>query len=272
MSCKETTEAEIADLVSQHADVKLLSLPRNRETNQLRGFCFIDVGSEEQIDQVINALSGMKLGERVIDVKRAAKDKPKKGGPRIPDLPEGCSRLYVANLPFESTKEELSELFQKVGEVVQVNMPMNRNNMDVNKGYAFVTMKTEDSAKAIEELNGVELGGRTLQVNESSPPAQKSARKERMPLTKLFVGNLSFYTIEETLIQLFEEFGEVYDCYLPKDQARGGNLSRGFGFVTMSPDAAQNAIRELDGCEIDGRNIQVNEAMAKTPRKFSDNE
>lgn len=78
---------------------------------------------------------------------------------------------------------------------------------------------------------------------------------------KLYVGNLSFYTIPETLTQLFEEFGTVHDCYLPEDPASGG--SRGFGFVTMDKDDGLQAIQELDGCEIDGRIIRVNEAQPK---------
>jgi RNA recognition motif-containing protein len=78
---------------------------------------------------------------------------------------------------------------------------------------------------------------------------------------KLYVGNLSFYTTEETLTEVFEEFGEVFDCYIPEDPDRGS--SRGFGFVTMENGAGAEAIDALDGCELDGRIIAVNEAQAK---------
>lgn len=78
---------------------------------------------------------------------------------------------------------------------------------------------------------------------------------------KLYVGNLSFYTTEETLTEVFEEFGEVFDCYIPEDPDRGS--SRGFGFVTMSTEAGTEAVEALDGCELDGRIISVNEAQAK---------
>ena len=60
---------------------------------------------------------------------------------------------------------------------------------------------------------------------------------------------------------LFEEFGEVYDCYLPEDPETGG--SRGFGFVTLDKDAAEAAIRATNGCELDGRIIRVNAAQPK---------
>ena len=78
---------------------------------------------------------------------------------------------------------------------------------------------------------------------------------------KLYVGNLSFYTVADTLRELFEQYGKVYDCYMPLDGETGG--SRGFGFITMDPDDAQRAINEADGMEVDGRLIRVNEAQAK---------
>ena len=63
------------------------------------------------------------------------------------------------------------------------------------------------------------------------------------------------------MAEVFEEFGEVYDCYIPEDPDRGS--SRGFGFITMDADAASQAIDALDGCELDGRIIAVNEAQVK---------
>lgn len=78
---------------------------------------------------------------------------------------------------------------------------------------------------------------------------------------KLYIGNLSFYTVPDTLHELFEEFGDVHDCYMPEDPETGG--SRGFGFVTIDKEDAEAAIRATDGCELDGRIIRVNEAQPK---------
>jgi cold-inducible RNA-binding protein len=60
---------------------------------------------------------------------------------------------------------------------------------------------------------------------------------------------------------VFEEFGDVYDCYVPMDP---NTLNpRGFAFVTMNQESAGDAIAELDGLELDGRFIRVNEAQGK---------
>lgn len=87
---------------------------------------------------------------------------------------------------------------------------------------------------------------------------------------KLFVGNLSFFTSSDTLIEVFEEFGEVYDCYIPQDSSNGN--SRGFGFITMLKDVADSAINALDGCELDGRPITVNEAKPRGAKGEEDEE
>ena len=82
---------------------------------------------------------------------------------------------------------------------------------------------------------------------------------------KIFIGNLSFDSTESTILELFENYGEVESCNLITDRDTG--RSRGFAFVEMSDsDAAMRAIGELDGREIDGRNIKVNEAQDR-PRR-----
>ena len=80
----------------------------------------------------------------------------------------------------------------------------------------------------------------------------------------MYVGNLSFYTTGETLSEVFQEFGTVHDCYIPTDIENGN--SRGFGFISLDKEAAEAAIDALDGCELDGRMITVNEAKPRGPR------
>jgi RNA recognition motif-containing protein len=79
---------------------------------------------------------------------------------------------------------------------------------------------------------------------------------------KLYVGGLSWNTDNDGLRQAFERFGDVEDVRVVTDRETG--RSRGFGFVTFnSSQAAQAAISEMDGTELDGRNIKVNEAEDK---------
>lgn len=77
--------------------------------------------------------------------------------------------------------------------------------------------------------------------------------------TKLYVGNISFNTSNQDLIDLFSSAGTVSSANIIEDRETG--RSRGFGFVEMSsPAEAQEAISTLNGKEIDGRTLKVNEA------------
>jgi cold-inducible RNA-binding protein len=83
--------------------------------------------------------------------------------------------------------------------------------------------------------------------------------------TKLYVGNLSFNTSTQDLETMFGESGTVQSTNIIEDRETG--RSRGFGFVEMStPEEAKLAISALDGKEIDGRNLKVNEAKPREDR------
>ena len=84
-------------------------------------------------------------------------------------------------------------------------------------------------------------------------------------MKNIFVGNLSFGTTEDTVRSLFQAYGTVESVNLITDRDTG--QARGFGFVEMSNDAeADRAIAGLNGKEIDGRALNVNEARPKAER------
>lgn len=76
---------------------------------------------------------------------------------------------------------------------------------------------------------------------------------------RLYVGNLSFNANQDSVRQAFSAFGEVTDVHVVSDRETG--QSRGFGFVTLgTAEAAQKAMREMNGALLDGRALKVNEA------------
>ena len=82
---------------------------------------------------------------------------------------------------------------------------------------------------------------------------------------KLFVGGLSWGTTDDGLNGAFSQFGEIVEAKVITDRETG--RSRGFGFVTYANDeGATKAIAEMDGTELDGRTIKVNEAEDKPAR------
>ena len=85
-------------------------------------------------------------------------------------------------------------------------------------------------------------------------------------MKKIYVGNLSFNSNDDDLAAIFSQYGEVASAKVILDRDTG--RSRGFGFVEMNDDnAADQAIQGVNGQEIDGRTLNVNEARPREPRR-----
>ncbi len=81
--------------------------------------------------------------------------------------------LYVGNLPYSVTDQELNEIFSEIGEVQSARV-MNDRETGRSRGFGFVEMKNEDDGReAIEKLNGADMGGRALVVNEARPREER---------------------------------------------------------------------------------------------------
>ena len=84
------------------------------------------------------------------------------------------TKLYVGNLPFNTTENELQELFSQAGAVQEVTLMQDRFT-GKSRGFAFVTMGSEEDAQnAISKLNGQTIEGRALTVNEARPREQRA--------------------------------------------------------------------------------------------------
>jgi RNA recognition motif-containing protein len=133
-------------------------------------------------------------------------------------------------------------------------------------------MATRAAAEAaIEKMDNTELDGRTIRVNESRPKGSSAGPRgpggsggfnvQGREDVKLYVGNLSFDTQEADIRREFEKFGTIKDCFMPTDRDTG--RVRGFCFVTMPAADAEVACEKMNGVEIDGRALRVNEAQPK---------
>jgi len=87
------------------------------------------------------------------------------------------NKVYVGNLSFDTTEDTLKELFAQAGTVNSASIVMDKFS-GRSKGFAFIEMSSEEEAKkAIETLNGKELDGRNIVVDEAKPMEKKPFRK-----------------------------------------------------------------------------------------------
>lgn len=100
-------------------------------------------------------------------------------------MKEMANKLYVGNLPFGTTNEELQQAFSQAGQVVEAVVLMDKMT-GRSRGFGFVTMATQEEATAaVEMFNGKDFGGRVIVVNEARP-------REERPRTGGFGGGGNF--------------------------------------------------------------------------------
>lgn len=187
-----------------------------------------------------------------------------------PDL-----KLFVGNLPFNVDSATLAELFEKAGNVQMVEVIYDKVT-GRSRGFGFVTMSSIAEVQAAEnQFNGYELEGRPMRVNSGPPPKKDdSFRASRGGgggrsfdnTNRVYVGNLAWSVDNLALETLFREQGNVVEAKVVYDRDSG--RSRGFGFVTFSSsDEVDSAVEQLNGVDLDGRNIRVSVADAPPPRR-----
>ncbi len=90
-------------------------------------------------------------------------------------------KLYVGNLPYSTTEDDLKEMFAAYGTVTSVSL-INDRETGRSKGFGFVEFENDDDAKkAIDALHGQDFGGRALVVNEARPKTDRPERREGGP-------------------------------------------------------------------------------------------
>ena len=173
-----------------------VSLPKDRMTGRPRGFGFVTMTTPAEAQTARDALDGSLQGGRSISVRpfqaepprkgeggpmssgpRSGPGGPRPGGPMSGGPPPQDRTLYVGNLPYDISQQEIEELINGVageGQVARVHLPMDPDGR--KRGFGFVTMASSESAKtAAEQLKAAELRGRRLVVNIAHPKGERPA-------------------------------------------------------------------------------------------------
>jgi nucleolin len=207
------------------------------------------------------------LGKRKAEDGRTPPAKKAKttNGPSTVAEPEGglTKTVFVGNLSWAVDNDRLSQEFADCGEVISARVQLDRNT-GRSRGFGYVTFATTEAVDAAIALNGTkEIDGRTLNLDKSvdvGPNREKRAQAfgevRSAPSKVLFVGNLSWNTVEDTLWDAFSEYGDVNSVRLPTDRETG--KPKGYGYIEFGVvDSAQKAMDAMNGGELDGRSIRL---------------
>jgi len=163
--------------------------------------------------------------------------------------------LFIGNLPFTSTKEELEEFLAEC-DVSEVRLVKDSNDGRF-KGYAYADFNSEEGFDKALEYNGEDFNGRSIKIDRTSNSQAAAGGGATGEKSKtVFVGNLSWNTDDESLTNLFSECGSISSIRIITDKDTG--QSKGFAYVEFEDiDAAEVAV-SYHGTELDGRNLRIN--------------
>jgi len=225
-----------------------VSLPKDRMTGRPRGFGFVTLATPEDALAARSALDGSMQAGKSISVRPFQAEPPRRDGvgprggppgPRGPALQQSPDRtLYVGNLPYDATVEEVQTLVNGVAPdgVVRVHLPMDADGR--KRGFGFVTMASAESAKtAADALRTAELRTRRLVVNLAHPKGERPARHEGgggfgAPFPPAFAGGgpgapAHKKPFEEKRKRSFEDGGGPRKKAAKREENRGNRIDYG---------------------------------------------
>ncbi|XP_056631573.1 probable RNA-binding protein 19 [Diorhabda sublineata] len=165
--------------------------------------------------------------------------------------PEPDTTLFVKNLNFKTTDEQLKQHFVACGKIHYANVASKKDPKDPNKtlsmGYGFIRFVHKASAdKALKTLQQSVLDGKSLELKRSErtfknevQTTRKVNKATKQTGSKILVRNVPFQAKKKEIEELFSTFGEIRALRLPKKMAAGSDSHRGFAFIdyTTSSDA-----------------------------------
>lgn len=234
-----TTDDELFEFAAQSGEVQSAVVQRHEDTGRSKGWGLVEYANAAAASDAVRRLDGGELKDRKVHVRYDRTEMERAAGPAI----------FVGNLPWSTTDEELMELF---AEYHPVSCTVMKNMAGRSRGFAIARFNDTNRAEsAIAGMNGYELSGRTLEVRLDHGPGRAAVKEKR----SLFVGNLSDAATDKTLRSLFDGIGTIVSARVQK---RPNGESKGWGLVEFSTtEQAAQACERMNGFVLDDRALDV---------------
>jgi RNA recognition motif-containing protein len=163
--------------------------------------------------------------------------------------------IYVGNLGYEVTEDELNTLFKDCGKIKEVRIIKNREQRP--KGFAYIEFENKDAVqKAQKTMNDKEFKGQQIKVDQAGEPRRIRGPNEPNPASStVFVGNLSYDCTEAEITQAFATCGAIKTARVMMNPATG--KCRGFAYIEFNTEAEATKALVLNAQEILSRPIKV---------------
>ncbi|KAL6984242.1 hypothetical protein U1Q18_017621 [Sarracenia purpurea var. burkii] len=240
---------------------------------QSKGYGFVQFDQEEAAQNAIKRLNGMLINDKQVYVGLFVRHQER-------NQANGSSKftnVYVKNLSETTSDEDLMNFFGKYGPITSATVMRDANGN--SKCFGFVNFQSPDAAAAaVENLNGTSLNDdKVLYVGKAQRKSEREAdlkakfeqertsRFEKLQGANLYLKNLDDNINDDTLRELFSEFGTITSCKVMLDSQ---GASKGSGFVAFSvPEEATRALNEMNGKMIGRKPLYVAVAQRREERR-----
>ncbi|XP_068436754.1 polyadenylate-binding protein 4 [Clinocottus analis] len=243
------------------------------DENGSKGYAFVHFETQDAADRAIEKMNGMLLNDRKVFVGRfkSRKEREAELGAKAKEF----TNVYIKNFGDEMTDDQLKEVFDRYGKTLSVKVMIDPTGK--SRGFGFISYeKHEDANKAVEEMNGSDLNGKTVFVGRAQKKMERQAelkrkfevlkqeRISRYQGVNLYIKNLDDTIDDEKLRKEFSPFGSITSAKVMLEEGR----SKGFGFVCFSsPEEATKAVTEMNGRIVGSKPLYVALAQRKEERK-----
>lgn len=251
----------------------ILSCKIAMDENGSKGYGFVHFETEEAARSSIEKVNGMLLNGKKVFVGRFMTRRERYD--QLGDQAKKFTNIYVKNFGEALDDTKMRQLFEQFGSITSCKVMVDEQNH--SRGFGFVSYDDHEVAqKAVEELNGKDVGGHALYVGRAQKRVERlSELKEKFEKLKqerinryqgvnLYVKNLDDTVDDEALRKEFSNFGTITSAKVMSENGR----SKGFGFVCFSsPEEATKAVTEMNGKIVVAKPLYVALAQRKDERK-----
>jgi len=254
----DVTEAMLFEKFSVVGPVLSIRVCRDMVTRRSLGYAYVNFQQPADAERALDLMNFEVLKDRPMRIMWSQRD---------PSLRRsGVGNVFIKNLDKSIDNKQMYDTFSSFGNILSCKVAQDGEGN--SKGYGFVHFETEEAAQyAIQETNGMLLFDKKVFVGRFVPrkEREKELGEKAKRFTNVYVKNFGEEMSEEKMHELFGKFGKITSF---KIMAEDTGKHKGFGFVSYEDaEAAEKAVKELDGMDLGGKNMFVGRAQKKAERQ-----
>uniref|UniRef100_A0A4W4FXW3 Polyadenylate-binding protein n=1 Tax=Electrophorus electricus TaxID=8005 RepID=A0A4W4FXW3_ELEEL len=253
----DVTEAMLYEKFSPAGPILSIRVCRDMMTRRSLGYAYVNFQQPADAERALDTMNFDVIKGRPVRIMWSQRD---------PSLRKsGVGNIFIKNLDKSIDNKALYDTFSAFGNILSCKVVCDENG---SKGYGFVHFETHEAAeRAIEKMNGMLLNDRKVFVGRFKSRKEREAEMgaRAKEFTNVYIKNFGEDMDDDKLKEIFSKFGPALSIRVMTDES---GKSKGFGFVSFERhEDAQRAVDEMNGKELNGKQVYVGRAQKKGERQ-----